>query len=98
MHLLFLIPQMFDMSSDSPLASHRSPDSCSFTTLLYNQYKPGVMAVGCSNHSILLFSTANRNFADLFLSPVCRQPNHTTFPHRDRIRNSGHFLESPKSE
>ena len=68
MHLLSLIPQMFDMSSDSPLASHRSPDSCSFTTLLYNQYKPGVMAVGCSNHSILLFSTANRGFADLFSS------------------------------
>ena len=72
MHLLSLIPQMFDMSSDSPLASHRSPDSCSFTTLLYNQYKPGVMAVGCSNHSILLFSTANRGFADLFSSTVGR--------------------------
>ena len=60
------IPQMFDMFLDAPLASYRSPDSCSFTTLLYNQYKPGVMAVGCSNHSIQLFSTNNRGFSDLF--------------------------------
>lgn len=80
MHFVPFIPQMFDMNYDSPLASYRSPDSCSFTTLLYNQYKPNVMAVGCSNHSIQLFSTTNHGFSDLFTSYSIPSAESQTIP------------------
>ena len=56
------------MFVDSPIASFRSTDSGSFTTLGYNAYKAGALAVGCSNHSILLFNTNDRQFAELYSS------------------------------
>lgn len=56
------------MFVDSPIASFRSTDSGSFTTLGYNAYKAGALAVGCSNHSILLFNTTDRQFAELYSS------------------------------
>ena len=56
------------MFVDSPIASFRSTDSASFTTLGYNAYKADVLAVGCSNHSILLFDTKHRQFSELYAS------------------------------
>ena len=52
------------MPSSPPLFSYEA--SHALTTIHYNPYKPNVMAVGCSNRSILLFSTANHTLSNLY--------------------------------
>ena len=51
-----------------PVFSYTSETDTSLNTIHYNPYKPNIMAVGCTNHSIKLFSTQNNELTNLYSS------------------------------
>ena len=58
--------QMFDRRSSRPISTKTSAGTASFNGIFYNPHKASIMAVGCSDHTIQLFNTANHSFADLY--------------------------------
>ena len=60
-----------------PVFSYTSETNTSFNTIHYNPYKSNIMAVGCTDHSIKLFSTQNNELTNLY-SSFYHNTDHTT--------------------
>lgn len=52
----------------NPIVYYKSDRNTFFNTLHYNPYKPNILAVGCADRSIQLFSTRNRKLTSLYSS------------------------------